>query len=99
MRKQPLVVDHRYKLLEERMENLGKEARDKVTGFKGIIIGKITYLFGCDQYGLAPKVNKDGNTGNTQWFDIGRIEITGKGVEPVSVKADKPGGFNRDAPR
>jgi len=26
------------------MKNLGKEAKDKITGFEGIIIGKINYL-------------------------------------------------------
>ena len=37
------------------MENLGKKAKDKITGFEGIIVGKIIYLFGCNQYGIAPK--------------------------------------------
>ena len=79
------------------MENLGKKARDKVTGFEGIIIGMTVYLFGCNVYGLAPKA-KDGKVGDTLWFDEGRIEITGKGVEPASVKAAKNGGENLRCP-
>ena len=81
------------------IENLGKKAKDKITGFTGIIVGHIKYLYGCDQYGITPQVDKDGKTRDTQWFDVGRIEIIGKGIPPKSVQAVKPGGFNRDAPR
>jgi hypothetical protein len=80
------------------MENLGKEGRDKITGYKGIIVGMIIYLFGCVQYGLAPKVDKNGKMGDTNWFDAGRIEIIGDGITPKSVRGKKPGGVNRDAP-
>ena len=80
------------------MQNLGKEARDKVTGFEGIIIGKIKYLFGCDQYGISPKA-KDGKTNDTMWFDEGRIEIIGRGVLPEEVQAEKSGGVNNDVPK
>jgi hypothetical protein len=80
------------------MSILGKAARDKVTGFEGIIIGRCEYLFGCSQYGLAPPA-KDGKTGDTNWFDEGRVEVTGDGVAPESVRAAENGGPNRDAPR
>lgn len=80
---------------------LGKLAKDKVTGFKGIIVGRIEYLFGCNQYGLLPqKIKEDGDVINCQYFDEGRIVILGKGILPVDVKANKPGAvFNRDVPR
>jgi hypothetical protein len=80
------------------MENLGKAAKDRVTGFKGIIVGKISYLFGCNQYGIAPEA-KDGKVNETNFFDEGRIEITGPGILKEEVSADKPGGLNRDCPR
>ena len=80
------------------MKNLGKEAKDKITGFEGIIIGKINYLFGCAQYGIAPK-SKDGKINDTNWFDEGRIEIIGNGIVPEEVKVEKNGGVNRDCPR
>ena len=81
------------------MDNiLGKEARDKVTGFRGVVIGRAEYLYGCAQYGLAPKANKDGEVRAAQWFDEGRIEVIGKGVEPKTVRAEKNGGPNSDAP-
>ena len=79
------------------MIELGQKAKDKVTGFEDIIVGRIEYLTGCDQYGLAPPA-KDGKTNDTQWFDEGRIVITGPGVTAADVASAKPGGVNRDRP-
>lgn len=79
------------------MKNLGKEATDKITGFKGIITAKISYITGCDQYGITPPA-KDGKTFSTEYFDTGRVEIIGEGVEIEQVKSEKNGGFNRDCP-
>lgn len=80
------------------MNKLGKKAIDKVTGFEGIIISKVYFLFGCAQYGLAAKVN-DGKVGDTLYFDEGRIEIIDDGITAASVSSTKPGGVNRDAPK
>jgi len=80
------------------MKNLGKEAKDKITGFDGIIIGKINYLFGCSQYGISPKC-VDGKVNGTEWFDEGRVEVIGNGIAPKEVKVEKNGGVNRDCPR
>ena len=73
------------------MFDLGKQARDKVTGFKGIITGHAKHLYGCDTYGLTPAVDKDGKVTDAYWFDEGRIEITGEGINPADVKAEKNG--------
>jgi hypothetical protein len=81
------------------MIQLGVKAKDKITGFTGIVIGHVQYLTGCDQYGLCPAVGKDGKTADTQYFDESRIEVIGKGVsitKPVSKK--DAGGPNRDQP-
>lgn len=79
------------------MNYLGKKGRDKVTGFEGVIIANANYLFGCKQYGLAPKA-VDGKIEPTQWFDEGRIEIIGEGIEVQEVTGENPGGPNRDSP-
>ena len=81
------------------MIELGKKAKDKITGFKGTIIGRIQYLTGCDQYGLCPAIKEDGTIATTEWFDEGRIEIIGEGITPKEVQTEKKGGPNRDAPR
>ena len=79
------------------MKYLGKRARDKITGFEGIIIGKIKYLFGCRQYAIAPPV-KDGELKDAQWFDEGRIEIIGNVFQPEDVQAEEPGGARSGNP-
>ena len=78
------------------MENLGKKARDKITGFEGIIVGKVVHLYGCATYGLAPQAVIEGKPAHTAWFDEGRIEIIGDGISPESVQAEKPGGEDLD---
>lgn len=79
--------------------NLGKEGRDKITGFTGTITACCSYITGCDQYGLTPKVNAEGKIEPNQWFDTGRVEIVGVGITAKSVQTEKNGGPNRDAPQ
>ena len=82
--------------------NLGKIGKDKITGFQGVIIGKATYLFGCNQYAIAPqKWNAEtAKRPDTEWFDEGRVEIVGDGVNPADVQVETPGAeFNFDAPK
>jgi hypothetical protein len=74
------------------MQNLGKKAKDKVTGFEGIIVGKTSYLFGCNSYGITPAA-AEGKVNDTCWFDEGRIEILGDGILPSAVQAEKNGGL------
>lgn len=69
----------------------GAEAKDKVTGFKGIITGRSIWMYGCDQYCLTPPVDKDGKMVDGKWFDEARIEVVGNGINPETVKADENG--------
>lgn len=73
------------------LENLGKQGRDKITGFVGTITAKCFHLYGCAQYALNPKVDEKGKTQDIVWFDQGRIEIIGEGVKPEDVKAETNG--------
>jgi hypothetical protein len=68
---------------------LGIKAKDKITGFEGIILGRGDYLTGCNTYGLKPKVDKDGKIQNMEWFDEGTIKKSGEGISTKSVKADE----------
>lgn len=78
---------------------VGKEVRDKITGFQGICTGHAKYLYGCDQYNIVPKSKaEDGKLGDSYWFDEGRLEVVGPGVSAEEVKGQKPGGPNREAP-
>lgn len=80
------------------MENFGKKATDKVTGFTGVITAKTLYMYGCAQYLLTPKVDKDGKRQAGEWFDEGRIEIAEEEINPDSVKAEKNGCEFREYP-
>ncbi len=80
------------------MLELGKKAKDKVTGFEGILTGHCKYLYGCDQYLITPPVDKNGSKPDGQWLDSGRIEITGEGINAEEVQADEAGGENNDSP-
>jgi len=88
------------KMIEEETKiiELGQKAKDKITQFEGILIARIEYLFGCNQYCIAPQA-KDGEIKDSQWFDVGRIEIIGPGVTAEEVRGGRPGGVNRDCPK
>lgn len=93
----PFPIKSNHKGAKNMIE-LGKEGRDKITGFKGIIVAKIEFLFGCNQYGIAPRMDEIGKIQDTHYFDEGRIEIIGDGIKPEDVQVEKKGGINRDAP-
>jgi len=69
---------------------LGKEAKDIVTGFKGIITARVEYLNGCMQYCIEPKkINKDGSMIKAPYIDESQLKIVGEGIY---VKPKRNGG-------
>lgn len=53
---------------------LGIKAKDVVTEMEGIIVGRTSWLTGCDTYGLQPQgLNKDGQPYEAKWFDENRL--------------------------
>lgn len=84
-------------------EWLGKQARDKITGYEGIIVTKVDSLFGCTQFGIAGQVyNTDKKErAPTEYFDEGRIVIIGPGIRPDEVQSASGNGpdFNSDLPK
>lgn len=74
--------------------DLGKVARDKVTGFTGTLIGIASYITGCDQYLVQPITKETGEHQEGRWIDEGRLELTqdqSTGVDPKTLGAEKPG--------
>lgn len=54
----------------------GDEAKDIVTGFRGIITGRTSWLHGCDRITITPsKLGSDGLPIKDQTFDEQRIEV------------------------
>jgi hypothetical protein len=74
---------------------LGDRARDKITGFEGIVTGHCDYLTGCDQVLLNPP-SKDGALVSAHWFDIDRCEVVEAQVVPrklvTAPDGSRPGG-------
>lgn len=46
---------------------------DKLTGFEGRVSGIVSYLSGCVQALVVPKVGSDGKLPDSQWFDVQRL--------------------------
>lgn len=61
--------------IEEHFEMLGKPARDKVTGFQGVITSLSFDLYGCVQAVITPAVDKEGKPQEGSWMDVTRLEI------------------------
>lgn len=78
---------------------LGAEAKDLVTGFKGIITSRCQFLTGCSRYGLQPKISKDGKVEDARYFDENQIEVIGKGVIIRQTAAQRDKGGPQPAPR
>lgn len=69
---------------------LGAEARDVVTGFKGVILYRVEHLTGCDGYGLQPKIDEKGEVPEVKQFDENRLEIIGSGVKIANSAKPEP---------
>lgn len=72
---------------------LGQEAKDKVTGFQGILTGYCHYITGCDQYLIQPKCEKNTTFPEAQWIDEGKIELIegGRSFEKEDIEGDEDG--------
>lgn len=56
--------------------NLGDTAKDIVTGFRGIVMARISWLHGCDRLILEPTtLSPTGELQKQQVFDEQRIEV------------------------
>ena len=74
------------------MFELGVKAKDKLTGFEGVIVGRAQYLTGCTQYCLTPPA-KDGELRDSHWFDEARLVLLPEPVvEPKTVQGERNGG-------
>ncbi len=73
--------------------NLGDEVKDKITGFRGIVIGITRWLNGCSRVGVQPrKVQKDkGKIAEAEWIDENQLAIVKRAVlKPVEAVVSGP---------
>ncbi len=64
------------------MITLGDKVKDPITGFKGVAVGRTTYLYGCVRISVQGPVDKDGNVPDWLTFDEPQLE----GIEPRKSK-------------
>lgn len=76
---------------------LGITARDKITGFKGVVIGYVEYLTGCNQALLQPAGSDATKRPDAEWFDVQRL--TRVGTSKVTLDNGKTPGCDRAAPK
>lgn len=80
------------------MSHLGLTVTDKITGFTGLVIGKVDYLTGCSQLLVQPnKLTSDDNVIESRWFDVQRVEVLNAPV--VQFNNGATPGADKPAPR
>lgn len=80
--------------------NLGAEVTDKVTGFKGTVIGRTEWHYGCRRYTVQPKgVKKDGKTFDPLTFDEDALTVTKDFKKPTVKETGGPNDNERGMAR
>jgi hypothetical protein len=74
----------------------GREVKDKITGFRGIVTGECSYISGCLQYLVQPKGKDSDKKPDAIWFDVDRLETIGNKI--ITLKNKSTNGFDLKAP-
>lgn len=78
------------KNIQSVIDLLGRTAKDKVTGFNGVITSVSFDLYGCTQAIVSPPVRDDQTKPDAHWLDVNRLEISRAGrVMPLPSFEDK----------
>ncbi len=54
---------------------LGTQVQDRITGFRGTIVGRTEWETGCTTYCVQSKCDKDGKLPDAEWIDEIRLEV------------------------
>ena len=79
------------------MIELGKTYKDKISGFKGVVTGYVSYISGCNQALIVPPVSKDGAKVESHWFDEQRLRPLK--TKRITLDNGKTPGFDLMAPK
>ena len=79
------------------MDYLGKTFEDKITGVKGVAVGYVVYISGCNQVLLTPRVDEKGDHRSSHWFDEQRLVLDST-VPLVALDNGQAPGFDTPAP-
>lgn len=91
--------------IEQHIDLLGREVKDKITDFHGTVTSVSFDLFGCIQAVVTPTVNEKMETREGRWFDVCRLHVfdTRRMVQPNfgegPVAEGLKGGYDKPLPR
>ncbi len=71
----------------------GYRARDRVTGFEGVVTSVCFDLYGCIQVVLNPGIRDDGKIGEQLWFDINRLIVAENKPRVMDPQTSSTGQF------
>ena len=75
--------------------HLGDEAKDSVTGYRGIVTCKSVYLNGCVRVGLQSQELREGKPIDSYYFDIEQVVL----IERSKVLMSDRSGGPEQAPK
>jgi hypothetical protein len=78
------------------MTKLGVTAKDTITGFEGVVLGRCVYITGCNQVLIQPEIDSEGKFVESRWFDEDRVQVSNE--NPITLKIADPGP-DKPAPR
>ena len=70
---------------------LGVTVTDKITGFKGLVTGLVSYITGCDQALVTPKGEKPHEYPTGQWIDVQRLDFNPE-EQPLTLDNSQSNG-------
>lgn len=76
---------------------LGVKVKDKITGFEGIVTGRVEYLTGCDQVLVKPRTEDVTKMPEGSWLDVNRCEVIAD--DEVKLDTSKDSGAMEAPPR
>lgn len=85
--------------------SLGDEVQDIYTGYKGVAVGRTTWLYSCARILIRPnKLDKDGKPQEGEWFDETQVKVTRRTAPKISPQrpfegSPKTGGPKADPKR
>lgn len=73
---------------------LGETLKDKITGFKGVVMARAEYFTGCIHYGLCSQSLHDGKPIDWEWIDESQL-VKVRGAKSITgeSKASTSGPF------
>lgn len=58
----------------------GDVVRDRITGFRGVVVARTEWLNGCVRVTVQPQELREGKPVESQGFDVEQVEVVGARV-------------------